>query len=756
MNENEAGSRQGRSRKIVANAAISFALTLLVWIVFSWPLPRHVFAAIPYVAAGVLEPDPHLAGPVEGADLIHEMEPGDHLQLLYHFWLFEDMLTGHTPWFHNLYEFNLGDDAARRETGAYYFPFSFFFAAGDVLAGRAFGWNFAGFISLWLTLLMTCGLLRRYRTPEPWAWLLGVVSIALPFRWYTLLGGSPAGLAMCWPPMLMLGLDIAVREDRWRGGALAGLALLLSAWTDTHAFFFGSLLCPCWCVVSLILREQFPWRRIASYLRIAAALLPVAAALALAMLTTRNMTGTVDTAGLKQRPDREVLLSSPTPEGLFSWHTLGVSNHIFLGVCLAVILLTGLLAMLTLRLRGRQDGRRLIAMLMVIAGMIGITLLAVGLSGWHEGYVFRQARRFIPHYGMIRQCGKIFCLMPTLIAVALAWSVQSILALARLRQIATMFCATLLLGALVEFRAHYNVRLTTLLKSNEAYSAIADDARAGAGRPHALVLPFWPGDSHFASVYQYYCSLYRIRMVNGYRPFVPGSYRIDYFRSIASANEGDLSDAQLDDLQKRGVNYIVLHEDLFPEKVSPRPVTWTLKQLLNHPRLKLLAHHGTVWSWRIEREPHPVTPAGTSWTTWFPTQKAARTPVAADFTHGPSITWPAPLFFHRGTINLANDSIDLDPIREHPGIVLYGPRLTIEPGSYEMNVHFTTPVHNKTLGHWSIECPEGDRLAWVKMKGTSPFVIPFTVDATNAPLLLIFAYDSAAPVEIQSVTLRRR
>ena len=94
--------------KILREGIASLLITLAVWMLFSWPLPRDLFTTIPYNAANV-----------EDAQVIRQMEPGDHLQLMYHFWLFKDMLTGHTPWFHNLYEFNLENYGKALQHGLY-------------------------------------------------------------------------------------------------------------------------------------------------------------------------------------------------------------------------------------------------------------------------------------------------------------------------------------------------------------------------------------------------------------------------------------------------------------------------------------------------------------------------------------------------------------------------------------------------------------------------------------------------------------
>jgi len=74
------------------------AVTLGVWFIFSWPLPRYAAEGIPAAHERVEE------------QAVRYMIPGDHLQLLYYFWVFGDMIRGETPWFYNLYEFNTGDD----------------------------------------------------------------------------------------------------------------------------------------------------------------------------------------------------------------------------------------------------------------------------------------------------------------------------------------------------------------------------------------------------------------------------------------------------------------------------------------------------------------------------------------------------------------------------------------------------------------------------------------------------------------------
>ena len=88
-------------------------------------------------------------------------------------------------------------------------------------------------------------------------------------------------------------------------------------------------------------------------------------------------------------------------------------------------------------------------------------------------------------------------------------------------------------------------------------------------------------------------------MVDGYNPFIGKDYFENVFRRFESVNQGVISDEQLAKLNEMGVHWVLFHENLFPEKVSPFPAAATLKNLLTHPRLQLLAQDGPVWAFRI-------------------------------------------------------------------------------------------------------------------------------------------------------------
>ena len=596
-----------------STAVLSFLLTVAVWLTIAWPLPTVLDEAISVGISKRENPRINQA----------HMMPGDHLQFVYYMWIFSDYLSGKTPFFYNLYEFNTGSDAERFKPGSYYFPFSLAFSAFYAVGNRAFAWNMISLLTLWLAAYGTWRLCRRYTDHTSIAATASLLAILFPYQWVQLFGGSPAGFGMALVPLILLGLDQAVREDRMTGGWIAGLALFAASMTDTHAFFFGALMVPCWCLVAFTQRPSFAWRRPSAYARIAWALGPVAilavASLLLARLGTRHIKQTAAAGG---RRISEVALFSPKAEGLWAWHEIDVSYHIYFGYLIAALLVFGLLAWTwcALRKRAGGHGRNWVLMSLIALGITGVVLLSMGPFGPFEGRLFTAARKYIPQYTMIRQPAKIFVLLPALLALGTTLTLNLLRRAVpvRLRHLPALLVAA---GFAVEYYYQSKVYLCFIDDRNAAYAAVAADAQAMQQPAHVVAVPLWPGDSHYASVYQHYVSLYRIRMINGYRPFVPQDYVDEVFTRFRSINTGRLTDQQIDELLGRGIHHVILHEDLFPEKVSPFPVATTLQGLLQHPRLTLLKQDGPIWSFRLEPTARPPATPTIAWDRHFPARR---------------------------------------------------------------------------------------------------------------------------------------
>jgi hypothetical protein len=611
----------------IALASLAISLVASAWI--AWPAPRYLHDGIVYSPQGQTgEPRYAVAG--------------DHLQLLYHFWLFSDFLGGETPWFHNLYEFNTGDDSATRKVHAYYFPFSFFYSIGRAVSSQAFGWNLAGFLSVWLAYLGAWRLARCYVAREAHAALAALPALLLPYRWVVLMGGSPTGFAILFVPWVLLAVDRALREGRWGAGLAAGLLIYGSGWSDTHLFFFSFLAAPVWAAWTWIAtagtRPCF-WYGPAVR-RAFRGLIPTVFVMALSFVQVRQVQRSVEDTGTSEgwKPG-EIALFSPRASGLWSWDPNPHSGLIYLGASVALLALVGLVvAVLAFRNRrveettsGQDEGAyglspdrwTALALVLLILGAAGVALLALGPRTPLGGDRFwSRFVRLIPPYAMIRQPAKVFVLMPSVLSVVAAMSFA--LARRHVSRTAVWGCAALWVGLMaVEYPRRFSPSICRLETGQPAYAAVAADADRAGTPARILALPLWPGNSHWTSVNQYYASLHRVRMVNGYRPSVPRAYLEGVFEVFNPLNQGWLTDAHLARLESMGVGYLVLHEDAFPERVSPFPVGRTLEALLSHPRLDLLEQSRSVWAFRIRPQPREV--------------------VAVDLTGGylfPSRRWP--------------------------------------------------------------------------------------------------------------------
>jgi hypothetical protein len=572
--------------RLARNILISLLVALAAWSVFSWPLPRFFSSGIPSSAQNIEKGH------------VRSMIPGDHLQILYRFRLFADMLGGKTPFFHNLYEFNSGDDAATHRFHLYYPPFSIVFALANAIGGPAFGWNLTGFLSLWLTYALTWALVRRYTEDSLVAGVAALIALTFPYLWGTLLGGSPTGLAMLLVPAMLLGLDIAVREDRAAGGLLAGLAILCAAGTDRHVAFFGILLAPFWCALAFAKRDGSVRRRRQAWRKTAGVWLPVAFGVAAAGLLAIHVRQSLSESHIASgRTIMEVAALSPRSADIF--HLNGM-RAVYVGYFSLGVLAVGLLLLVAELWRGQKNRRADLLILLAFAMAVAVVIaLAMGTHGPLHGKLLALCRELVPPYSMVRQPAKILCLLPSLLAVGLGIALSAIVRVRHNVGWRRTCLGIFAVCAVADYGVRTRATVCRLVPDQPAYQAVVEDASRKEMPPRALILPLWPGDSHWTSVYEHYAMTYRIRMINGYQPAVPTEYLENVYRRFEGANAGEITGTQIADLWRRGFRYVLLHEDLFPEKVSPFPVGFTLERLLVHPRLRLLKHAGPVWAFEI-------------------------------------------------------------------------------------------------------------------------------------------------------------
>jgi hypothetical protein len=588
----------------------SFVLTALVYGLYSWPLvkPANFFDKIP--SAAFLPDELEHTSP-------EYMQSGDHLQLMYHFWLLSDYFTGQTRFLHNVYEFNNGDDDERKMINTHHFPFPILFRAVSAVAGRAAGWNVTSFVSLWLTFLFTWLLARRYVRSE-WICALGsLVVILFPYRYGRLFEGSPEGFALMWTPLVWLGLEMVLRDRKWIGGLWAGIAILMTSFCDSHVFLFTLYFTPIMGLLSLMNMKQavsteagesvaeaepFDWRT-----RLFG-LMAAGGGLGLAILYGLYKKQRMQAVGSgTERTFAEIKQYSVDYH-----HFLFGDGHVYMGFVLGLLILTGMILLFFFRRGEAIDPRRKVLGLVLSVGVLGIALLAMGTYAplGLDDKIYRIVYDTLPMYKKIRQPTKIFGYMPLILAMLTVISLDQITRRIKVRAVGSILVLLCMLAVGAEYYSKMNVKACTLAFEQPAYEAvIADSEDKGYADPRSVVLPIFSGTLHNNSTYMHYASLYRLRMINGYYPVLRQNYYDNVYLPLKSFNYGVLPDAELDSLIERRIRYIIFHQDMYANNRSGMyTANLATQRLLNHPRLELLAQHREVITFRILPEPreHPA------------------------------------------------------------------------------------------------------------------------------------------------------
>ncbi|MBI5198898.1 MAG: hypothetical protein HZA09_02655, partial [Nitrospirae bacterium] len=130
-------------------------------------------------------------------------------------------------------------------------------------------------------------------------------------------------------------------------------------------------------------------------------------------------------------------------------------------------------------------------------------------------------------------------------------------------------------------------------------NAVYEEVRKNLGDKKVLEIPLWPGDSAWSSIYQYYVTIYRYHMINGYDPGVSKKYVEDIFGKLYPLDFGELREEEYQFLKDLGVKYIVMHEEEFPRKVSPFPFSSSLNNMNRSPYVRFIKSDGLIYLFEL-------------------------------------------------------------------------------------------------------------------------------------------------------------
>lgn len=446
-----------------------------------------------------------------------EAAAGDHLQLLYHYWLVGHQVeAGNAPW-SDPYTFQ---PEAEPVLNLQAWPFGLLFWPLDALFGVVVAWNALALLLYVAAGLAACAWLRELGLPRGPALVGGLVFALAPYR-VNQSAGHLLGPISILLPLALYGFERA-RRGGWAWTLLAAAALASIPLSGQVHLALGAI--PFVCAYGIVRARALGGVALAFALAVAAGLLVQETAISRSVLAGGRSLHAVEhySAGLGD---------------LVSRRKTETEKFVFLGWLTPIAALAGL-ALLW------RDGRRRLAWLLGLGALVPI-LLALGTNlplysaVWHAFKPFRYPR--VPERLMPIAC---LCLA-SLVAFAVA-------RVARGRVVLVSAAALTLFAADLHVRA-YGVSAAD--EDNAAYAALL---RASPGR--VLELPVFLPEIHYGSVYQYYDMQVSRERPLGYSTIAPAEAD-RLARRLRALNCGRMRDPRL--LLELGVRYVTVHRALY-------------------------------------------------------------------------------------------------------------------------------------------------------------------------------------------------
>ncbi len=549
-------------------------------LIYTYPLMQNFSRGMPYAQV-----------PASGYETVPIIQ-GDHLQFYYYLWLGKEALLGRTALFRNPYEFSARERSAPFTTQL--FPLSLLFLMLSI-GGNFFAYN--GVIILCITFSGITGyyLVKLYAGEKLPAILGGVIIALAPFRIGQLLGGHLNGFIIFLLPLTIYFYELAFEKRMVRYGVLAGICLLLFAIVGEHHLTYYVFL---FTAIYLPLKLIFIRKRESTLAPLIAIIVFMFISVVfLLFLKTVLFGGSIASGG---RELSEVRLFSPSPQDLFR-RTNEIEKLIYPGIIPFLLTVFGIVTGTFMRRRFPLWQTLFYTVVFVVS-----LLLALGPSS----PLYRFAYTYVPYFNLPRSSGRIISM------TFLAMSILSAQGLVGIMEILRKFCGVsakfcgvlkyrnivsylLLAGVLFDYHPHCRIGLSFPERENKVYDII----RENIGDRKLLELPIWPGDTSWSSIYQYYVTLSKAKMINGYSPAVSRDYVKNTFLPLYPLDFGEMREEQYRLLRELDVKYVVGHAEAFPVKVSPFPFSFTLNNLKSSPYLELLEEVGPISLFELEDAP---------------------------------------------------------------------------------------------------------------------------------------------------------
>jgi hypothetical protein len=548
---------------------IALIFTIL-GLIYTYPLILHFNQGMPYTHS-----------PAEGYEVVPLVQ-GDHLQLYYKFWLFKDSVLGKTPLFSDPYHFNI-TEKKEFEFATQFLPLSFFFLLLSIF-GDNFAYNSLVVLSFTFAGLAMYLLVKFYTKDKFSAFLGGLIFTLAPFRLAQLLGGHPNGFLFFLIPLTIYFFELSLSRKSIKYALFFGISLFSLALLESHLIYHTFL----FLIPLAFLRTFFLINKGRGWWKGFLAILLVMI-LCLAWLLSASSSSSPPSIGERERTLVEVRLFSPRIGDIFKRDNSNCEKYIYLGIFPLLLAFFGFFS--NLFGRGVKKEKWWTNL---FYGVILFTtfILSLGPSLDNIFPLHRLCYEYIPYFNFPRVPGRIIVLSFLSLSLLAGFGVTRIYRIEK--KIKFLLLAILTLGILGEF---YPFKARGISLTPKGKNRVYEIVKENIGDYKLLELPIWPGDTAWSTIYYYYNTKTRAKMINGYSSYVSKDYVKNIFWPLYNLNLGEMREEQHRLLKRLRVKYIIMHEEAFPPKVSPYPFSFSLNNLKDTQSTGILLKiEPTIWS----------------------------------------------------------------------------------------------------------------------------------------------------------------
>ncbi len=206
--------------------------------------------------------------------------------------------------------------------------------------------------------------------------------------------------------------------------------------------------------------------------------------------------------------------------------------------------------------------------------------------------------KYLPGFSYQRVAGRMITLSILSLSVLAGYGLKTLAeSLGRKSRYLSILVLILVILDLSPFKKR---GITILPKENKVYEFIKNNIREGE---RVLEIPIWPGNSSWTSIYQYYVTLYRYRMINGYSAYVTKGYFNEVFLNLYPLNFGEIRVKEYETLKRFKIRYVTMHKEAFSRKVSPFPFLFSLNRMRDSPFVRFIKQDGPIYLFEVMDNP---------------------------------------------------------------------------------------------------------------------------------------------------------